>query len=125
MPRRPNFSDLRKRVKERVAAWILMVLFLYYFSRRKFIELTLYVLSGFVILLLLIDEAIKEGYVFDCRDVFIIGTHEFLVVAIIVITTTYTIYTRFTSGIVTYIYHRVRGKSNATKKGVEEKQRMD
>jgi len=58
MPRPPNLGDLKK------------------------IHLRLPILLIGLAVLLVIDEYIKEGYLFDLRDVFIVGTHEFVVVVL-------------------------------------------
>ena len=55
MSRPPNLSDLKKRIGIRKYLWLLGLL-----------------------VLLLIDEFVKEGYFFNPSDVLIYGTHEFL-----------------------------------------------
>jgi len=57
MSRKPTASDFKKNFYKRSLFWIALVIF------------------G-----LLCDEYIKEGYLFDIRDVVIYGTHEFLIV---------------------------------------------
>lgn len=57
MPRIPGLQDLKKRWKKRARIWLL----------------------GFICLLL-IDEYVKEGYLFDIRDILYPGTHEFLII---------------------------------------------
>jgi len=57
MPRPQNLGDLKKRIHLRLP--ILLI--------------------GLAVLLV-VDEYVKEGYLFDVRDVFIVGTHEFIVV---------------------------------------------
>ncbi len=62
MPRKPNLSDLKKRFQIRFA-----------------------VFSLFFSIWLLVDELIKEGYLFSPEDVRIPGTHEFIITLIFVI----------------------------------------
>jgi len=56
MPRRPTLKDLKKKLLKRFDFWCLSAVFF-----------------------LIVDEIIKEGYMFDIRDVLIPGTHEFLI----------------------------------------------
>ncbi len=62
MPRKPNLSDLKKKFWTRFA-----------------------VFSLFISIWLLVDELIKEGYLFSPDDVRIPGTHEFIIALIFVI----------------------------------------
>ena len=62
MPRPPNLGDLKKRIHIRLPVFLI----------------------GLAILLL-IDEYVEEGYLFDVRDVFIAGTHEFVVVVLLLL----------------------------------------
>jgi len=56
MKRKPAIDDLKKRLRVRKYVWIL----------------------GLTILLL-IDEYLKEGYVFNKSDILTYGTHEFII----------------------------------------------
>ena len=58
----PGIDDLKKKRRKRVIVW----------------------LFGLTCLILA-DEYIKEGYVFNVRDVLIPGTHEFFVVVLVVV----------------------------------------
>ncbi len=60
MPRKPTLEDLKKRFEVRFS-----------------------VFTVFISLWLLTDEMIKEGYLFDIRDVLIPGTHESIIVALL------------------------------------------
>jgi|Deesub1362A_J573_1020465.scaffolds.fasta_scaffold00761_11 hypothetical protein len=53
---KPTLKDLTKKLSKRLPLWI----------------------AG-LIGLILIDEWIKEGYLFNFSDLFVIGTHEFLI----------------------------------------------
>jgi len=75
MSRRPNISDLKKNFYKRSLFWIALVIF------------------G-----LLTDEYIKEGYLFDIRDVAVYGTHEFLVAILSLL------------GVVIAMYNKVKDK---------------
>ena len=60
MPRKPTIEDLSKRFDVR------------------FLVFTVFISAW-----LFVDELIKEGYIFDFRDVGVPGTHEFLVVVLL------------------------------------------
>jgi len=59
MARKPTIQDLWKRLDERLPLWILGL-----------------------IVILLADEYIKEGYWFDYTDLQYMGTHEFIIAII-------------------------------------------
>lgn len=60
MPRRPGLQDLKKKFRVRFT-----------------------LASVIMIVWLLADEFVKEGYFFDVSDVTMPGTHEFLIVTVI------------------------------------------
>ncbi|RLI71965.1 hypothetical protein DRO97_09325 [Archaeoglobales archaeon] len=62
MPRPPNLGDLKKRIH---------------------ISLPVFLIG--LAVLFVVDEYVKESYLFDVRDVFIAGTHEFVVVVLLLL----------------------------------------
>jgi len=62
MVRKPGIGDLRKRWRERLNLWL-----------------------GSGLVLLLADEYIKEGYLFDPHDVAVPGTHESIITVVIIL----------------------------------------
>ncbi|RLI76104.1 hypothetical protein DRP05_13500 [Archaeoglobales archaeon] len=62
MPRPPNLGDLKRRIHIRLPVFLI----------------------GLAVLLV-VDEYVKEGYLFDFRDVVIVGTHEFAVVVFLLL----------------------------------------
>lgn len=60
MSYRPGIKDLKKKLRKRLNLWL-----------------------GSFLILLLADEYLKEGYLFDPQDVLIPGTHENLIIVVI------------------------------------------
>lgn len=74
-------AQLKKRWKRRIPLFLLYLVLIWYVYHISWIYIPL-----FTIMYLLLDELIKEGYLFKKEDLFKGITHEFIIIIVIMIT---------------------------------------